>query len=482
MSFLLNALIGVSRKAVPPQPLLARRYDAASKTARLSGWRTPGTDADAANADPQTIRNRCRDLVRNNPWAAKGVSVIVNNAVGFGIRANITAGSKLRTRRAQDLWQAWAETTACDADGLLDFYGIQALAFRSLIESGECLIRLRPRRPEDGLPVPMQLQLLEPDMIADDAYVLTRANPNTGNTIYRGIEFDPLGRRVAYWLYRIHPGADTLEYSSEITRVPATEIIHLFRRDRPGQDRGVSWLAPVVVTLRELGIYEDALLKRQQIANLFAGFITSDDPAAFEAELNDELPDLQPGTMYMLANGRSVTFNEPPKAESDPAFRDACLRAIAAGLGVTYESLTGNLSEVNFSSARLGAMEFGRSLDAWAWNLFIPRVCQGVFAWFQQMATASGVDLTDARAEWTPPSRTLVDPAKEFNALLTAVKTGVMSLPEAIRSQGYDPVALAEEQAEYLGVLDSLGIKVESDYRNSIKTQPEQPQPEAVNA
>ena len=485
MSGVVQIASWLADKVAPPAPPHQRRYDAASKSTRLSGWTAQGTDADAANADPYTIRNRSRDLVRNNPWAAKGVGIIVNNAVGYGIRAQLNAGSKLRTRRAADLWKAWAETTACDADGLLDFYGIQALAFRSMIESGECLIRLRPRRPEDGLPVPMQLQLLEPDMLADDAYIMSRAAPSPGNTIYRGIEFDMLGRRVAYWLYRIHPGADTLDYSSEITRVPASEIIHLFRRDRPGQDRGVSWLAPVIVRLRELGIYEDALLKRQQIANLFAGFITSDDPAAFESELQDEIPDLQPGTMYLLSGGRQVTFNEPPKAESDPAFRDACLRAVAAGLGITYESLTGNLSEVNFSSARMGAHEMGRNLDAWLWNLFIPRVCDGVFRWFKDMMlyTDTGFKSSDVTAEWTPPSRTVVDPAKEFNALQTAVSSGFMSLPEAIRSQGYDPVALATEQAEYLSVLDGLGVKVESDFRNSAKPmQPEQPQPEAVNA
>lgn len=477
MSGVVQIASWLADKVAPPAPPNQRRYDAASKSTRLSGWTTQGTDADAANADPYTIRNRSRDLVRNNPWAAKGVGVIVNNAVGYGIRAQLNAGSKLRTRRAADLWKAWAETTSCDADGLLDFYGIQALAFRSMIESGECLIRLRPRRPEDSLPVPMQLQLIEPDYLTEN--VGTAQGVQSGNTFHRGIEHDALGRRVAYHLYREHPGTSSvLSGTGETVRVPASEIIHLFRRDRPGQDRGVSWMAPVIVRLRELGIYEDALLKRQQIANLFAGFITSDDPSSFESELEAEIPDLQPGTMYLLSGGRQVTFNEPPKAESDPAFRDACLRAVAAGLGITYESLTGNLSEVNFSSARMGAHEMGRNLDLWLWTLFIPRVCNGVFGWFKQMATASGVDLSDATAEWTPPSRTVVDPAKEFNALQTAVSSGFMSLPEAIRSQGYDPVALATEQAEYLSVLDGLGVKVESDFRNSAKPmQPEQPQP-----
>lgn len=482
MSAVVNMLSWVAEKAGRPQPPTqpTRRYDAASAASRLSGWLTPSTDANAAILAPEKIRNRARDLIRNNPWAAKGLTVIVNNTIGFGIRAQLNAGTKTRTRQIQSLWSAWAETTACDADGLHDFYGLQQLATRAMVESGECLIRLRNRRPEDGLPVPLQLQVLEPD------YLATELQPaGLGNNLVRdGIEYDALGRRVAYHLYRTHPGAAYTSLSrvdTSITRVPAAEIIHLFRRDRPGQERGVSWFAPVILRLRELGIYEDALLKRQQIANLFAGFITTEEPAAMADELDDELPDLAPGTMYLLKPGRSITFNDPPKVENDPAFRDACLRAVAAGLGITFEALTGNLSEVNFSSARMGAHEMGRNIDAWQWSLIVPRLCNGVLGWFKDGLTATGLNAADLTAEWTPPARTLVDPAKEYKALQTAVRSGFLSLPEAIRAQGFDPDAVLAEQAEYLAKLDAAGVKVESDIRNEI-TPTVQPVIEDPNA
>lgn len=462
--------------------LKSRRYDAGSRASRLSGWLTPGTDATAAIGNPVLIRNRARDLVRNNPWAAKALFVITNNTVGFGIRCQIQSRSKSRQKAAQDLWAQWAETSACDADGQHDFYGLQHLACRSLVESGECLIRMRPRRIEDGLPVPLQLQVMEPDLLVDD---LALAGVVPGNTVRRGVEFDPLGRRVAYHLYKQHPGADLYTYAGNgCSRVPASEVIHLFRKDRPGQERGVSWLAPVLLTLRELDIYEDATLKRQQIANLFAGFVTSDDPGAVQDELEDELPDLQPGTLYLLRPGREITFSNPPTSE-DPQYRDSCLRRVAAGLGITYESLTGNLSEVNFSSARMGAHEMGRNIDAWQWSLFIPRVCTTVFGWFRDALALQGLSYPDLRADWTPPARTLVDPAKEFNALLTAVKAGFMTLPEAIRQQGYDPDAVLAEQAEYLAKLDAAGVKVESDFRNKVlPTSPSQPaaNPDIANA
>ena len=173
--------------------------------------------------------------------------------------------------------------------------------------------------------------------------------------------------------------------------------------------------------------------------------------------------------MYLMKNGRRVEFNNPPPAGEDPAYRDSCLRRVAAGLGITYEALTGNLSEVNFSSARMGAHEMGRNIDVWLWNLFIPRFCNGVFAWFKDALAIQGMNVTDLTAEWTPPARTLVDPAREWPALMTAVRAGFMTLPEAIRSQGFDPDAVLAEQAEYLKKLDAAGVIVESDYRFDAK-------------
>ena len=448
-----------------------RRYDAASQSRRLSGWGTSSTDANSAINDPVTIRNRARDLVRNNPWAAKGVSVIVNNAVGYGIRAQIKSRSRGRATQAQQYWERHLETNAIDADGMHDIYGLQQLAFRALVESGECLIRFRPRRPEDRLPLPFQIQILEADFLADniDPPMLS------GNTFLRGIEFDAIGRRVAYHLYKKHPGDTRLNNTLETTRVPASEIIHVYRKDRPGQERGVSWLAPVIVTLRELAIYEDALLKKQQIGNLFTGFLISNDPNDFEDELSQEIPDLAPGTMYALKPGSDIKFSNPPTAGDDHQFRISCLRRVAAGLGITHESLTGDLSQVNFSSARMGAHEMGRNIDAWLWSLFIPTFCNRVFEWFRDMLSMQGIDTRDLAADWTPPARTIVDPAKEFSALLTAVKSGFLSLPEAIRRQGYDPEAVAREQAEYLQLLDGLGVVVESDFRYGAKTMPIDP-------
>ena len=136
------------------------------------------------------LRDRMRDLVRNNPHAAKAVSVLVNNIIGSGIIARAASGNDKLDAQATALWEAWS--ARCDADGQLDFLGIQTLACRQMVEAGEVLIRRRPRRASDGLDVPLQLQLLEADML--DAG--RNGDLVDGGRIVQGVEFNGLGQQI----------------------------------------------------------------------------------------------------------------------------------------------------------------------------------------------------------------------------------------------------------------------------------------------
>lgn len=172
------------------------------------------------------------------------------------------------------------------------------------------------------------------------------------------------------------------------------------------------------------------------------------------------MSDLLPGTLYVMKPGRKVSFSDPPKADDYGPYTLANLRAFAAGLGITYESLTGDLSQVNFSSARMGWQEMGRNVDAWRWQMFIPMVCCRVGDWFVQFA-----GIADLAHDWTPPARTMIDPANEVPAIIKAVRAGLMTQYEAIREQGYDPQQLLAEIAECNAQLDQLGIVLDSDPR-----------------
>jgi lambda family phage portal protein len=447
--------------------VFARHYEAAAPGRRTSGWARTHGDANAVMAVAiSELRMHARDLVRNNGWAKKGRRVVANHTAGWGIvpKAKGTAAA-----RAAELWADWANTTQCDADGRLNFSGIQHLVMRSLVDAGEILIRRRWRRPEDKLPIPLQLQVLEADFIdtSRDA-----PSSQSGGPIQLGVEFDKLGRRAAYWLYDQHPGGRLSTSSSR--RVPASEILHVFYADRPGQTRGISWLGAGIVNLKDLDEYEDATLVKQKIAACFAAFVTdidgADDPTGDDGDDGDgdekDLIDrVQPGLVTHLPPGRTVTFGTPPTVNDYDAFTKTQLRKIAAVIGVGYEDLTGDYSQVNFSSARMARLAHWADVHDWQFNMLIPQLCDGVWAWAMEAAITAGEFVEAPTAEWTPPPMPMIEPDKEGLAYMRLVRTGVMTFSEMVRERGGDPEAHWAEYAADLKKLDEFGIKLDADVR-----------------
>ncbi len=452
---------------------LRRSYEGARVSRRTEGWVTAGTSANAEIGPALSrLRDRARDLVRNNPYAAKAVQAAVSNLVGTGIMPRARARESGLAEAADRLWGRFAET--CDADGLTDFYGLQALIARALVESGECLVQLRERRAEDGLPVPLQLQVLE----ADHLDTTRTGELADGGFVLQGVEFDPLGRRRAYWLFPVYPGeaASVMRRSLTSRRVPARGVLHLFERLRPGQVRGVPWFAPVVLKLRDLDEYDDAELVRKKIEACFAAFVTGDEDgetlgaSATDAE-GRRVESFEPGMIEYLAPGRDVKFATPSASGGYAEYMRVQLHAVAAGIGLTYELLTGDLSQVNYSSIRAGLIEFRRRMEALQWQLLVPGLCQPVWRRFVETAQAAGaLPKGEVDAEWTAPRFEAVDPLKDVQADILAVRAGLMTLKEAIARQGYDPAQVLEEIAETNAALDRLGVILDTDPRRATRT------------
>lgn len=438
-----------------------RRYEAASIGRRTSGWRAGSTGPNAEIGTALVrLRNRSRDLVRNNPHAARAIQAISSNVVGYGIVPNV------KDKKLDQLWKTWGDTTECDADGLHNFYGLQNIVMREIAEAGEVLIRRRFRRKADGLSVPLQLQVMEADHI-DDTKDQTFAN---GGSIKKGIEFNALGRRVAYWLFPEHPGeVGYLSFSNTSVRIPAEEILHLYRADRSGQIRGVPWGAPVLLKLKDFDEYDDAQLMRQKIAAAFAGFVEdSEQPldSSNKAPLDERI---EPGLLHILPPGKKITFGNPPTVGADyEPYARVSLRSVATGYGVTYECLTQDYSNVNFSSGRMGWIEFKRNIEQWRWLMLVPGFCEAVWTWFVDAAQLGGMiraDRMPKKAAWTPPKREMIDPTKETAADVTAVRAGFKSLSEVIREQGNDPEAHFEEMAADNELIEKYRLKLDSDPR-----------------
>lgn len=459
---------GLSRvRARAATATLARHFDATSTGRRASGWNRKGSDANAANANSiATLRDLSRDLRRNNAWAKRGVQAITNNAIGWGIMPKATSRDPELARAAIDLWKRWANSSRCDYDGQLPFTGLQRLVMDTVIESGEALVVRQPAGAADGLPVPLRLQVLEPDYI-DTTKTGAAAN---GNPIIEGIEFSD-GRRVAYWLFTNHPGSLTLTGGKfESQRVAADAVLHIYRVDRPGQVRGVPWLATAITRLHDFDDYEDAALMQQKIAACFGAFVQDYDGAGSalgEQDEDDEtIESLEPGHIAYLPPGKTVTFATPP-AVTDAAFTTRNLRRIAAGLGVTYEDLTGDYSQVNFSSARMARLAHWANVHDWRWNMIIPQLCDGVWRWVMSQAAALHDWPSTPGAEWAPPPMPMLEPEKEGLAYTRLVRAGAMTLPQMIRERGEDPEQHLQEIAEYNARLDQLGIWLDSDPRRT---------------
>ncbi len=471
------------------------KYEGASRTRRTEGWSTQSTSANAEVAlGISMLRQRSHDLVRNNPHASRAISVLSSHTTGSGIIPQTKGRTKRQQKNIEAILKDFYDTEAVDADGRHDLYGLQRLVMRSVPEGGSVFIRRRRRRPTDSLPLLYQVQVLEGDYLDR----LKEGVSEAGNRIRRGIEYDKLGRRVAYWLFPEHPGDTQYIFGStgnQSRRVPASEVLHVYRMDRPGQMDGVPWTAPIIIQLRDFDEYQDAQLLRQKIAACFAAFVYDSDfgvPGATptQAASTDPLVDkIEPAMIELLPGGKRVEFANPPSVEGHADFSRITLHTIGAGMDIPYDLLTTDQSQVNFASGRLGRLAFYQNVDEWRSTMFIPQMCRGLDRWTLEAAGISGVDTRDARFVWSPPRRQMVNPEKEVPAMRDAVRSGQITLFEQIRQSGQDPEDFLAEYAESLRALDEAEIVLDSDPRKTSRagqaqengSDPEPPDPAEGN-
>lgn len=458
---------GMSRlKSRAAIQLAMRGYEGATTGRRTDGWRTGSRSANAEIGPALTrLRDRCRDLARNNPHAVSAIGGIVSNTNGAGILPRFDGGARA-LKSARELWKETMHSTAIDADGRDNFFGLQDLVLRTVMESGEVLVRRRIRRAADGLKVPLQIQVIEPDHL-DTMKDGVLAN---GNRVIQGVEFDRIGRRAAYWIFREHPGESAywLHRSFESERVEAAEILHVFTRLRPNQARGVPHGAAVILRARNWDEYCDATLQKQIVAACYAAFEIHMEGAGAEAPPpgKDQVVDsLESGTVQQLGPGKDIKFASPPPVGDLKDFASVSLHEIAAGWQVPYELMTGDYSETNYSSARMAWNEFGRRIENWRWKLIVPQFCQPVLDWWMEAALLAGELPAPVTVEWRAPRKELLDPTKEVPAIRAAVRSGIMSLDQALAEQGEDPDQVLEEIARTNQKLDKLKLVLDTDPR-----------------
>lgn len=450
----------------------SRSYAGAALGRHTDGWRVHSTSADAEiHAGGRRLRDRSRDLERNNPHAAKAVSNWVTDLVGDGILPRPDSGRKARDKKVKAAFDKWSRR--CDADGQLDFFGLQTLAVRGMVTGGEMLARRRWRRPQDGHDIPVQIQLLEPDFLDDARHGLFPG----GNSAIQGIEFDQIGRRTAYWLFSEHPGNNFATVLSGITskRIPATEIVHLYEKQRT-QARGVPWCAPVIRRMRDVDDYDFAEGIRKKIEASVVGIVTSEDesdpsiaPIVKDAHGNI-IEKMAPGLIGYARNGKEIKFNQPATIGGYEEYKRVSAREIAAGFRQPYELLTGDLSTVNFSSARIGLVAYRRLVSQMQWQIIIPMLLEPWWNWFCEAAYLAGeIDTPDVPVEWSPPKWAAIDPYKDALADLITIRTGTRSWQDVTAERGRNPADVLADIVRFNADVDRDGVVLDSDPRRMTK-------------
>ena len=451
-------------------------YDAAKVGRRTSGWFRSSTSANAEISGAMLpLRDGAREQVRNNALAAKFVLEMANRSVGTGILPRAKTGTASTDKILDRKFSEWSDA--------IQYPEQQRLAVRSIVEAGESLVRFRPRLPSDGLPVPFDIQLLEPDWIDE-----RKTEALSGGWIIHGVEFDLLGREVAIWILPNHPGdafgnIGALSAALVSKRLPLNPGYAIggyergYRRDRAGQVRGVSWFAPVLMALWDLAGYETAERVRKRMEACLAAFITGPVTGPMTPALGQQTKDaankiieeLRPGMISRLENGATVTMAEPKSAGGYGEYVRVQHRIIAAGLGIPYEILTGDLSQVNYSSYRGGLIGFKGNIESFQWNDLIPYICTPVWKRFIDACVIAGVVKKHPGygVEWGTPKFDLLDRLAEAEADEREIRIGTKTWPQAVAAQGLDPITQLDEIQKANDEFDKRGIILDCDPRKT---------------
>ncbi|MQR02333.1 phage portal protein [Glaciimonas soli] len=453
------------------------RYDAAGNGRRMRGWMAPSTGPNRAVAGIQNIRNRSRDVTRNDWSGESSIQKWTTNLIGIGIVPRFKRiQNKQRKQELTDLWQQFVAQS--DADGILNFYGQQTLAVRAWLESGEVFVRRRPRRPDMELAVPLQIQLIEAEFVPMlDADSWPGLLP--GNRIRSGIELSVSGRRLAYWMYKSHPGDGAMGATidaSMLIRVPADQVKHVFEPKRPGQLRGISAMASVLARLRNIGDYDDAVLERQKLSNLFVGFISRSLPEGLdpdvdpltgrpiEGTISSPLAGLQPGMMQELDPGENINWSNPPEAGTTYSdYMRTQHMGTAAASGIPYEIFSGDIKEVSDRTLRVLINEFRRLAEQRQWQIVIPMLCQPVIEWWAEAAVLAGKissnEILDViRVEHAPHGWQHIHPVQDPQGKKLEVDAGFRSRSSVIGERGDDPDHVDDERQWDMQREQALGL------------------------
>lgn len=497
-----------------PRAAGTRMYANAVPSRTNQGFPGFNTSADAELVTSlRNLRSRSRQLIRDAGFAKNAKRIVVNNVIGTGIKLQAavqnTRGS-LNDRindAIETAWAEWCKADSCHTGGAVHFHDLERMLLGQVFEAGEVFIRIH-RRKFGNSSVPLALEIIEPERIVD-GYAQPSQTVNNGAQIRMGIEVDNFHRPVAYWVRDLHPGDIRLSSAQvdRAERVPAADMFHLYVVDRWPQTRGEPWLHAAAGKLADMNGYSEAEIIAARGAANFLGVIETPEDAN---SLGDEQPDgsyqmpTEPGTWFRALPGEKANFIAPnrPNAALDPFMR-FMLREVASAVGVSYESLSRDYSQSNYSSSRLALLDdrdVWKALQQWFIRSFRTRLHQ---EWLNAAVMAKAVEGMAAidyganmdkfqRVLFRPRGWSWIDPTKEVAAYKEAVKAGFTTVGDVIgaTSGGSDLEDVMHTREAELEFMDELklafdtspSVYVPAETRGQMVLGPDGVEPAAANA
>ncbi len=461
-------------------------YRGAERSRLRSSWLPGGGSADE-NILPELkdLRERSRDLNRNDAHASGITATMTTNVVGSGIRPQSRVdkeslgldekSASAFQKTAERVWKAW--NPFADAGERMDFYEIQSLVDRQILENGEAIVI--PLMLKDlSRPYSLALQVIESDRLD------TPTGMQGDKSIRSGVRIGERNEPISYFIQKTHPGDYRFTKSTEreFVEIKAKNeygrknIFHLYFMERSGQTRGVPFFAPVLTYFKDLAEYAEAELVAARIAACFSLFITSEASmdvtvgSGYERNPKGQIiENLEPGMIKHLLPGESITSFNPqrPGATFEP-FVDSILKAISAALGLPYELVAKDFSKTNYSSARAALLEARRYFKM-RQEWLSRKLCQPVWEMLLEEAYLRGELKAQSfyenkrfwtNASWIAPGWEWVDPLKEAQAAEVGLRNGIITYSDLYAQEGKDWEESFEQRKREMEKMKELGLEV----------------------
>ena len=452
-----------------------RNYAAANTGNLFADWISGSNSADSnIRFNLRKIRDRCREQARNNDYAKRYLQLLVTNVVGqHGIRLQSKArnpdnkldfiGNQLIERERRK----WSKRGNCTIDGKLSFIDAQKLFIESLARDGEVLIRHITTNDAND---PYRIQFLDADYLDEEKNQILKNDQE----IIMGVKLDQFKKPISYMLFKENPYNTSFGRSNrQHIEVPAEDILHAYKPDRPEQTRGLPFMTTALARLKMLDGYEEAELIAARVGASKMGFITSPSGDAYVGDDTEDdytpIMNAEAGTFEQLAEGQGIeTFDPQHPTSGFDSFHKSVLRGIASGLGVSYVSLANNLEGVNYSSIRQGTLE-ERDNYRILQKFMIDHFIQPVFErWLLQtmsfkqdfMLPPDKYDKFSDSAIFVGRSWGWIDPVKEVKANVDGLQAGIVTLQDVQSNYGRDVEELFEQHQREDELAKDMDIKL----------------------